>query len=57
MANKKKPKKRHPHVTRAITRVEKLRKQHQEMALHLGEVKKSLMAMPFDMPFNMPHRS
>jgi len=51
---KRKPKKRHPHVTRAIAHVDKLQKTHKKMALDLGQAKRRLLAMPFDMPF-MPH--
>jgi hypothetical protein len=58
MAKKKKPapKKRHPHVTRAIKHIEKLQKGHQKMVLDLGTAKKRLLAMPFSMPF-MPHKA
>jgi len=52
MARKKKPTKRHPHVTAAIANVEKLQKGHKQMVLHLEKVKKRLRAMPFAMPFS-----
>jgi hypothetical protein len=45
------PRKRHPHVTRAIKHIEKLQKGHKKMALDLETAKKRLLAMPFSMPF------
>jgi hypothetical protein len=51
---KRKPKKRHPHVTRAIAHIEKLQKGHKKMVLDLERAKTRLKAMPFGMPF-MPH--
>jgi len=47
MPAKKKPTKRHPHVTAAIGHVEDLQKAHKKMGLHLERVKKRLRAMPF----------
>jgi len=51
MPKKKQPKKRHPHVTRAIANIEKLQKGHKEMILHLEKAKTALKATPFSTPF------
>ncbi|HEY2143217.1 MAG TPA: hypothetical protein VGH06_02590 [Candidatus Udaeobacter sp.] len=51
MPKEKQPKKRHPHVTRAIAHIEKLQKGHKEMILHLEKAKSTLKATPFNTPF------
>jgi hypothetical protein len=51
MPKKKQPKKRHPHVTRAIAHIEKLQQGHKKMILDLEKAKSALKATPFDTPF------
>lgn len=51
MPKKKQPKKRHPHVTRAIAHIEKLQKGHKKMILDLEKAKSALKATPFSTPF------
>jgi hypothetical protein len=51
MPKKKQPKKRHPHVTRAIANIEKLQKGHKDMILNLQKAKSALLRTPFSTPF------
>jgi hypothetical protein len=51
MPKKRKPRKRHPHVTRAIAHIEKLQKGHKKMILDLERAKNRLRATPFNTPF------
>jgi hypothetical protein len=51
MPKNRKPKKRHPDVTRAIAHIEKLQKGHKKMLLDLEKAKNRLKATPFSTPF------
>lgn len=51
MPKKRKPKKRHPDVTRAIAHLEKLQQGHKKMVLDLEKAKNRLKATPFSTPF------
>ncbi len=52
MPQKKKPakKRRHPSVVKAIAHIEKIQKDHKELALDLQKTRATLLKMPF-MPF------
>ncbi len=55
MSKKRKPKKRHPKIQKAIADVDKLQKSHQQMSLNLKRVKAALAAIPYTA--QIPYRS